>query len=145
YLQKQIGPRNELTRGYGYHSVITNLLVSVTNAVGEVTRYTHDTNTMKVTSIAFASGLIRTNEYASGFLTRQTDIGIRTNSFTYANGNVASQTNELGLVTTRSYDLLNRLRQINFPDGTSISNFYDKLDLVGVKDRLGHWTRYTYD
>ena len=145
YLQKQFGPHGELVRGYGYHSVITNLLVSVTNAVGEVTRYTHDTNTMKVTSIAFAGGLVRTNEYSNGFLAKQTDEGIRTNSFTYSNGNVASQTNELGLATTRSYDELNRLRQINFPDGTTISNFYDKLDLAGVKDRLGNWTRYTYN
>jgi len=43
--------------------------------------------------------------------------GIRTNSFTYSSGNLASQTNELGLVTTRNYDPLNRLTQINFPDG----------------------------
>jgi RHS repeat-associated protein len=58
---------------------------------------------------------------------------------------VSSQTDELGLLTTRSYDALNRLQQINFPDGTTISNLYDKLDLIGVKDRLGLWTRYTYN
>jgi RHS repeat-associated protein len=145
YLQNQTGPLNELVRGYGYHSVITNLLVSVTNAVGDVTRYTHDTNTMKVTSITFPTGLIRTNEYSSGFLTRQTDLGFKTNSFTYSLGNVAGQTDELGLLTTRNYDALNRLTQLNFPNGTTISNFYDKLDLVGVKDRLGLWTRYTYN
>jgi RHS repeat-associated protein len=145
YLQKQIGPHSELVRGYSYHSVITNLLVSVTNAVGDVTRYTHDTNTMKVTSITFPTGLLRSNDYSGGFLAKQTDLGFRTNSFTYSLGNVASQTEELGLFTTRSYDALNRLRQINFPDGTTISNFYDKLDLVGVKDRLGLWTRYTYN
>jgi RHS repeat-associated protein len=145
YLQKQLGPQSELTRGYGYHPVITNLLVSLTNAVGDVTRYTHDTNTMKVTSITFPTGLIRTNEYTGGFRTKQTDEGVRTNSFTYTSGNVSGQTDELGLATTRSYDELNRLRQINFSDGSSISNYYDKLDLVGVKDRLGLWTRYTYN
>jgi len=145
YLKTQLGPHGELVRGYGYHSVITHLLISVTNAVADVTRYTHDTNTMKVTSITFASGLLRTNEYSIGFLAKQTDLGIRTNSFSYASGNLASQTDELGLVTTRSYDPLNRLQQIAFPDGTTISNFYDKLDLIGVKDRLGHWTRYTYN
>src|ERR1041385_1524217 len=146
YLQTQTGSHGELVRGYGYLSAgITNLLVSVTNAVGDVTRYTHDTNTMKVTSITFPSGLVRTNEYSSGFLFRQTDIGVRTNSFVYSGGNLIKQTNELGLITTRNYDELNRLRQISFPDGTTISNFYDKLDLAGVKDRLGHWTRYTYN
>jgi len=67
YLRQEWGPRGELVRGYGYHPVITYLLVSVTNAVGDVLRYTHDTNTMKVTSITFPSGLVRTNiYYASG-------------------------------------------------------------------------------
>src|SRR5207253_7317197 len=40
---------------------------------------------------------------------------------------------------------LNRLTNVDFPDGTSISYLYDKLDVVGAKDRLGNWTRYRYD
>ena len=80
FLQTQTGSRGELVRGYGYHPVITNLLISVTNAVGDVIRYTHDTNNMKVTSITFPSGLVRTNIYYSagaskGFLWQQIDLG----------------------------------------------------------------------
>jgi RHS repeat-associated protein len=150
YLQKVLGPNGETVRGYGYHPVITNLLTSVTNAVGDVTRYTHDTNTMKVTSITFPSGLVRSNIYYSsgtyaGFLQAQIDIGFRTNYFTYDKGNVAVQTNELGLVTTNTWDNLNRLVSTAFPDGTTVSNVYDKLDLRGTKDRNSQWTWNGYN
>ncbi|HEY5911514.1 MAG TPA: RHS repeat-associated core domain-containing protein [Verrucomicrobiae bacterium] len=149
-VQRQWGNRGELVRGYGYHAVYTNLLTSVTNAVGDVIRYTHDTNTLKVTSIAFPSGLVRTNIYyasgpSQGFLQTQIEIGIRTNSFSYTNGNVWIHTNELGLVTTNLWDNLRRLLSVAFPDGTTISNTYSKLDLTGAKDRLGHWTWYGHN
>jgi len=149
-LQYETGPRGELTRGYGYHPVITNLLTSVTNAVGDVIRYTHDPDSLKVTSITFPGGMLRTNIYYAsgsnqGFLAQQIDVGFRTNSFAYTNGNLWVQTNELGLVTTYAYDNLNRLVSTAFPDGTTISNIYDKLDMVAVKDRLNQWTRYGYN
>lgn len=151
YLQKQYGPHGELVRGYGYtNSAHKNLLTSVTNALGEVTRYTHDPVTLHVTSVAFASGLVRTNLYFSngpnlGFLQMQADIGFRTNYFSYTNGNVSVQTNELGLVTANTWDLLNRLVETVYPDTTTISNCYDKLDVAGVKDRLNQWTHYVYN
>ena len=150
-LQTETGPRGELVRGYGYaNSTITNLLTSVTNAVGDVLHYTHDTSTLKVTSITFPGGLVRTNIYyangpSQGFLQQQIDIGFHTNSFTYTNGNLLSQTNELGLATTYSYDNLERLVSTAFPDATTISNVYDKLDVVAVKDRLNQWTHYVYN
>ena len=134
----------------GYDPHIPSLLTSVTNAYGDVVAYTHDTNTIKVTSITFPGGLVRTNIYYTngpyqGFLQFQIDVGIRTNSFGYLYGNMTAQTNELGLVTTYSYDALNRVVCTTFPDGTTISNVYNNLDLVGVKDRLNHWTLYQYN
>ncbi len=149
-LTSVIGPRGEAVRGYGYHAMVTNLLTSVTNAVGEVLRYTHDTNGMKVTSIAHPGGLLTKNFYhtsgaATGFLARTVDLGFRTNSFTYTNGNVHIHTNELGLVTTNTWDELSRLTSTRFPDGTYTSNLWDKLDLAGTRDRLGQWTRYGYN
>jgi RHS repeat-associated protein len=44
-----------------------------------------------------------------------------------------------------SYDGLNRLTGTVFPDGTSISNLYSRLDVVATKDRLNNWTWYAYD
>src|SRR5262249_13129551 len=112
-LLTQTGPHGELVRRYGYHSVLTNLLISVTNALNDVTSYTYDTNLVKVATVAFPSGLTQTNIYytngsSQGFLQAQVD-GFRTNSFGYLNGNLAAQTNELGLVTTYVWDNLNRL------------------------------------
>jgi RHS repeat-associated protein len=60
-------------------------------------------------------------------------------------GNLVVQTNELGLATTNTWDSLNRLTNTAFPDGTTVVRVYDRLDVVGVKDRLNHWTRYSYD
>ena len=151
YLQYELGPRGELVRGYGYNdSTHPNLLTSVTNAVGDVISYTHDPVTLKVTSITFPSGLVRTNIYYPnspywGALQMQADIGIRTNYFTYVNGNIFIQTNELGLVTSNMWDNLNRLINTAYPDGSTISNVYDKLDVVGTRDRLNQWTYYVYN
>lgn len=143
------GPRGELTRGYGYDPVHTNLLVTVTNAVGDVIRYTYDSSTLKLTSIAFPTQLVRTNIYYAsgtnaGFLEIQADLNVRTNSFSYASGNVLIQTNELGLIITNTWDKLNRLTSVAYPDGT-VSNVYNNLDLVATKDRLNQWTHYVYN
>ena len=149
-LQNEHGPRNEPTRNYVFDPARTNLLIAVTNAAGDYILYTHDTNTLKVTSIAFSGGLVRTNIYyasgpSKGFLEMQIDLGFHTNSFAYANGNLMAQTNELGLVTSYLYDNLNRLVSTAFPDGTTISNVYNNLDLVATKDRLNQWTYYGYN
>lgn len=154
------GPDGDRMRGYGYDGTLTNLLTSVTNALGEVIRYTHDA-AARVTSITLPSGLITTNRYYTsgdyaGFLadTREYEIVsgspvyYRTNSYSYQNGNVYVHTNELGLVVTNLWDDLNRLVSTIYPDGTTVSNRYDatrKLDLIATKDRLNQWTYYGYN
>lgn len=102
----------------------------------------------KVTSTTSVGGLTTTNIYNSnGFLAQTIDLQIgRTNSFGYtANGMVGAFTNELGLNVTAAWDNLLRLTSIQFPDGTYISNSFNKLDLGGQRDRLGNWTTYSYD
>jgi hypothetical protein len=37
------------------------------------------------------------------------------------------------------------LLSTHYPDGTYTSNWFDKLDLVGARDRMGYWTRYVYN
>jgi RHS repeat-associated protein len=148
-LKRVWGPNGESLRGYGYHATLTNLLTSVTNDLGEVLQYTHDA-TQRVTSITRPSGLVTTNTYYSsgtyaGFLQTRVDTGFRTNSYSYLNGNILVQTNELGLVITNTWDALNRLISVQYPDGTTISNVYDKLDRVATKDRLNQWTYFGYN
>lgn len=102
----------------------------------------------KVSSTTSVAGLTTTNFYnANGFLTRTIDLQIgRTNSFGYTtDGLIGSLTNELGLNLSAAWDSLLRLTSVQYPDGTSISNIYGKLDLTAKQDRLGHWTYYGYD
>src|SRR5436190_1562262 len=85
----------------------------------------------------------------------------RTNAFTYGtDGLVYSQTDERGLTVTNYYDALQRLAGRLFPDGTTTSNLYYRLDgqsypnssggtnlldLTATKDRFGDWTYFAYD
>ncbi len=72
-------------------------------------------------------------------------------------GHLWKRTNELSLVTTYSWDNLDRLISVVYPDGSYTSNRYQLysgtnatggtglLDVTGTKDRLGYWTLYEYD
>ena len=140
---------------------------NVTNAVGDVSSfsygspmpvkdYYYNTNYFatgfsgynKITSITSFAGLTITNFYnANGFLTQTIDLQIgRTNSFGYTgNGLIGAFTNELGLNVSATWDNLLRLTSAHFPDGTYVSNRFDRLVLGGVRDRLGNWTTYGHD
>ena len=94
------------------------------------------------------AGLTTTNLFnADRFLTQTIDLEIgRTNSFGYtSNGLVNAFTNELGLNVAAAWDNLLRLSSVQFPDGTYVSNRFDKLDLGGRRDRMGNWTSYVHD
>jgi YD repeat-containing protein len=145
-LTSVTGPRGETLAGYVYTN---HLLLRATNAVGDVTSYTYDSQG-RLTSVHTPAGLTRTNIYfASGPYTNsvQTTIDLeisRTNSYTYTNDLVYTHTDERGLTTAMQYDNLNRLTNSANPLG-AVSYVYDKLDLVSVVDRLGFTTSYAYD
>ncbi|MBI3867780.1 MAG: RHS repeat-associated core domain-containing protein [Verrucomicrobia bacterium] len=50
-----------------------------------------------------------------------------------------------GLTATQVFDALDRLKSVSYPDGTSSSLTYDRLDLKTVLDRHGLTTTYFYD
>jgi len=146
-MVQQIGPLGETVAGYSYdgnHNILT-----VTNAAGDVTTNTYDRES-RLTSIKTPAGLTTTNIYfASGLYTnrvqQQIDLQIsRTNSYTYTNGLILTQTDERGLMRTNSWDNLQRLTGTAFPDG-AISNIYLNLDLVETIDKLGYTNAYGYD
>jgi len=102
----------------------------------------------KLSSVTTPAGLTTTNIYsASGFLSQTISLPIgRTNSFGYTtDGLIGGYTNALNLGVTATWDNLMRLTAVHFPDGTYVSNAFDKLDLGGFRDRLGHWTYYGHD
>jgi hypothetical protein len=48
-------------------------------------------------------------------------------------------------LTTNDRRILQRLTSVAYPDGTTISNRYTRLDLTATKDRLGAWTYFGFD
>lgn len=147
-LLQTIGP-DGATTSYGYDSIGLHLVLFMTNAVGDVTSYTYNTNA-QVTSVTQPTGLVTTNIYdTNGFLITTYNYAgstyYGTNTYTYTNGLVYTHTDERGLTTTNTWDVLMRLTHIAYPDGTGTSYTYSNLDLVQVVDRMGYTISYGYN
>lgn len=84
----------------------------------------------------------------------------RTNSFTYTNGLDYCQRDERNLIVTNFWDNLQRLTGRLYPDGTTTSNLYYRLDntsyqgssggtnildLTATRDRMTNWTCLAYN
>jgi RHS repeat-associated protein len=124
----------------GFHEVVTNY-----NALNEITIYAYD-DTQRLASVVAPTGLVTTNVYGSdGFLAQQIAVGISTNSYTYAKGLVVSQTDSRGLTVSNTWDNLQRLLKVSYPDGTFATNIYNNLDLVRTIDRMGFTNSFGFD
>jgi RHS repeat-associated protein len=135
-----LGIQVSSNRYNAFNEVLTNY-----DASNELTAFTYDASN-RLTSIKRPTGLLTTNMYGTdGFLAQQIDMGFATNSYTYTNALVYTHTDPRGLATTNTWDALNRLTSMSFPDGSTISNRYTFLDLTAKKDRLGNWTYLGYD
>ncbi len=138
-----IGADGVTDAAYGYD--VNHKIIAMTNAFGEVTRYTYSTNE-QLTSTTLPSGLASTNIYgADGFVAQQIAIGFSTNSFTYTNGLVYTHTDVRGLTVTNTWDALQRLTKVSYSDGTSESYIFNKLDLAKKVDRMGFTIGYGYN
>jgi len=142
-LLRHVGPDGVVQAAYAYTN--NHQVLFMTNALGEVTSYTYNTNE-QVTSIMLPNGLVTTNIYGNdGYLAQQIVIGISTNSYTHTNGLVYTHTDERGLTVTNTWDALERLTRVAYPDGTSIAYTYSNLDLVRIVDRMGYTNSYGYN
>jgi RHS repeat-associated protein len=131
-----------------------NLLSSV-NALGETTLLTYNAY-QQLTSIKLPSGLITTNLYlASGpnsnhldrtidYIAGGSSIYYRSNIYTWSNDLVATFTDARGLITTNTWDNLQRPLTISDSRGTNRYT-YSILDLASVTDPLGFRSSYLYD
>jgi len=144
----EIGADGDTHAAYAYNA--RHQVLRFTNALNEVTHYTYDTQG-RLTSTRTPAGLTTTNNYAPsglnrGYLESTIDLEIsRSNSFTYTNGLVHTHLNERGLRITNTWDALQRLRRVDYPDGTFITNYFDKLDLARVVDRMGFASSFGFD
>ena len=101
--------------------------LTVTNAKNETTTYTYESGTGKL-------------------LTVTGPVSGATTSYTYdAYGRVESVEDSDGYAVISDYDHLNRLTQRTYPDDTTETLTYSRLDLTEQKDRLGRITRHLYD
>ena len=142
-LLKSIGPDGVTNAAYAYDG--NHNVLFMTNALGEVTSYLYN-GSEQLVNTRQPNGLVTTNFYGvDGYLAQQIAIGYSTNSYTYTNGLVYTHTDERGLTVTNTWDNLNRLTKVNYPDATSTSYIYSNLDLVKVVDRLGYPTTYVYN
>jgi len=123
-----------------YHQITTNF-----NALNEKTVFVYNTN-HQLASVLSPTTVLTTYFYATNHLLMTNIVsGFATNIFTYVNDLVLTHKDPRGLLTTNSWDNLNRLTGTSFPDGSSISNIYTILDLTATKDRMGNWTYFGYD
>jgi RHS repeat-associated protein len=129
------------------HEVTTNF-----DALNQVTLLTYNGN-QQLSGLTTPGGLIFTNIYGSdnwpatnyAFTVTGGTAYFGTNIFTYADDLVLTHTDARGLTTSNTWDNLQRLVRVDFPDGTYVSNTYQNLDLVRVVDRMGFTNLFLYD
>jgi RHS repeat-associated protein len=143
---------NLATFSYNANHQVTSSL----NADGERYVFTYDASTHQLLSVTNPTGLttrftyyplyLPSNRQNAGFLSNVTELPTgATNSFTYSNGLVRTSIDTRRLTNVYTWDSLQRLTGVSFPDKTYLSNRYDKLDLIATKDRLGSWSYFGYD
>ncbi len=140
--------------GYGYNG--SHQMTTATNALNQVTTMSWDTSTFNLTGVQLPAGKSITLSYNSqaipptltSAMLQQISISPEGRSFTinnYSAGQPSSVTDDRGVNIANTWDGLNRLTSTTFPDTTTISNVYNRLDLVATKDRLNKWTQYSFD
>ena len=128
---------------YGYNS--GHQIIAVTNALQQVTTVSWDSYA-NLTGIQWPSGAERDLIHRD-YLDTGSNAIVPHQHHLFAAGTVFHQhlfcagcrcsiTDDRGLTVNNTWDGLNRLTGTAFPDGTSISNIYNRLDLVAAKDRL---------
>ena len=101
--------------------------LTVTNALNQTTTYAYQATTGHLLSV--------TGPVAGA-----------TTTYTYDGyGRVATVTDADGHAVTTDYEPLNRVTQRTYPDATTETFTYGRLDLIAQTDRLGRVTRHFYD
>lgn len=156
-----------LTTTFTYDPVF-NKVTSITDPLGNVSRFTYDSNGNLQTSTD-ADGNLTSYKYDStGLVTQVTDQLKQVTTYAYdAAGNLASVTDPLGNTTTYGYDGISRLTLVVDALGRRTSYQYDALghrvtatdanggvttttydadgNVTSVKDARGNTTSFTYD
>ena len=120
------------------------------NAVNDATTIYHNSKG-QISGRVWPNNTSETNYFnTNGFLAQTVQYDklrnpVSTNSVVFNQGLPVIVTNVNQVVTTYSYDKLQRLTSVGYPDGTTISNVYSLLDMTATKDRLNNWSYNGYD
>ena len=136
---------------YGYNG--SHQITAATNALNQVTTLSWNPNLTGVQlpagkSISLSYNSPATPPTSTSAMLQQISISPEGRSFTingYSAGLPSNVTDDRGLTVANTWDGLNRLTGTSFPDNTTVSNIYNRLDLVAAKDRLNNWTYYSFD
>jgi len=132
---------------YRAYDAVGNLLAE-TNCLGQVTRYTYETNFNQVTSLTDPNGFVTTNFYdGHGNLIEQTDPLGFSRYWTYdARGNVLTEQDKNGNVTAHYYDQFGHCTNTTDALGHVTTFSFDALgNLISRTDPNLHMSTYTYD
>lgn len=116
----------------------------------DVNSYPVDTTTITVTGdTGTYAKYSETTDYRGNVIEKKyfTDDETRTYTYTYDYvGNLLTETNPAGQVTTTAYDYLNRPVSVTNADGKTKIYEYNALDLLSREsDFMGNFSSYTYD
>jgi RHS repeat-associated protein len=113
-------------QSYTYTYNTTGQITSVTNPFGQTTSYQYD---------AGANLLAVVNANAE-----------TQSSYTYDSfARIRTFTDSEGWTVTADYDAADRLTKLTYPDGTSETYSYNRLELASYRDREGHTWTYEHD
>ncbi|PTY05041.1 hypothetical protein DB346_02200, partial [Verrucomicrobia bacterium LW23] len=146
---KETAPNGAVTR-YGYDEL--GRLASVTDALGNVTRYIYDMfdQVLLIQHPDHTANEPRISIFTYddwGNVVTQSGTGQQPMTFTYdAAGNRTSMTTSDGQLTQWQYDARGRVTQQTYPNGQAYTYMYDANgNLLHRTDSLGRTTTYTYD
>jgi YD repeat-containing protein len=145
-----------LTNGLGTIALTYNSqhdATSITDRLGRLTEFGYNTVGQMIWQKDWIDGrAIQTNyayDAASRQLTAVTRAGQTLAQYTYDTiGHVRTATDATGLTLTYSYNTVNAVTKVQYPDGRTEEAVYSDCcsRLVDrTKDRAGRWTQYAYD
>lgn len=144
---RQTARGNDLLEVRTYNN--QHLPVMVADGSGRTNRFTYNGSGQVLTATSPLNEVTSFEYDSNGYLVSVDGPETGTNDITRFSydrvGNVRSVTDAEGYTLTYSYDALDRLTRIVFPDGTFEENTFDRLDRSSFRDRLGRITRFFYD
>jgi RHS repeat-associated protein len=126
----------------GHHEPLT-----ITDAAGQTTTYTYHANGQVLTVTNAKNETTTYGFNTARYLTSITGpVTSATTTFTYDEyGRLRTTSDADGYTLTSDYDAFDRPTKITYPDTTYEETVYRYLDPLQKRDRLGRWTRFTYD